>query len=64
MYQIGKLCQNLRWLYQGEQKARKREYDGKVKFNDLNRFEKVDGFDGFHTAIVNSSHFKRNLRII
>ena len=43
LYQIGKLRHdaNLRWLYQGEQKpcGRRRLYDGKVKFDDLSRFE-------------------------
>ena len=45
LYQIGKLCcdANLRWLYPGEQKPRgcPRRYDGKVKFDDLSRFEAV-----------------------
>ena len=70
LYQIGKLRHdaNLRWLYQGEQKpfGRKRRYDGKVNFNDLSRFEAVGELDGrqVYTAIVNSEHFKRDLRIV
>ena len=41
-------------------------YVGKAKFDDLNRFEKVEDFDGFqvYTAIVNSECVKRNLRIV
>ena len=69
LHQIGKLRHdaNLRWLYQGEQKprGRKRRYDGKVKFGDLSRFEAVGELDGLqiYTAVVNSAHFKRDLRI-
>lgn len=70
LHQIGKLRHdaNRRWLYQGEQKprGRKRLYDGKVTFDELNRFEPVGKPDGLHlyTAIVNSAHFKRHLRIV
>lgn len=70
LYQIGKLRHdaNLRWLYQGEQKprGRKRLYDGKVKFDDLNRLDQVEDFEGFqvYTAVVNRERFKRNLRIV
>jgi hypothetical protein len=41
-------------------------YDGKVNFDDLNRFELVDEIDAvkLYTAIVNSAHFKRDLRIV
>jgi hypothetical protein len=68
-YQIGKLRHdaNLRWLYQGQQKprGRKRLYDGKVKFDDLSRFEAVGEPDGLQvfTAVVNSAPFQRDLRI-
>jgi hypothetical protein len=59
---------NLRWLYQGSQKpfGRHKIYDGKVKFDDLNRFDLIDEIKGFklYTAIVNSPCFKRNLRIV
>lgn len=70
LYQIGKLRHdaNLRWLYQGEQKrrGRKRRYDGKVNLDDLSRFEAGGELDGLqvYTAIVNSVHFKRDLRIV
>ncbi len=70
LHQIGKLRHdaNLRWLYCGEQKprGRKRRYDDKVKFDDLSRFEAADELDGLqiYTAIVNSAHFKRDLRIV
>ena len=69
LHQIGKLRHdaNLRWLYQGEQKprGRKRRYDGKVKFDDLSRFEAAES-DGLqiYTGAVNSARFKRNLRIV
>lgn len=69
--QIGKLRHDsaLRWLYNGEQKARgrKRLYDGKVKLADLNRFEfagtQEDGTK-LYTGVVNSPRFERNLRIV
>ena len=68
--QIGKLRHdaNLRWLYKGEQKSkgRKKRYDGKVNFDDLTNFELIDEIDSvkLYTAIVNSPHFKRDLRIV
>jgi len=59
---------NLRWLYQGEQKARgrKRRYGGKVDFSQLSRFEFVGKLDGqfVYSAVVNSVHFKRDLRLV
>jgi hypothetical protein len=70
LHQIGKLRHdaNLRWLYQGEQKqhGRQRRYDGKVKFDDLSHFEAVGELDRLqiYSAIVNSAHFKRDLRIV
>jgi hypothetical protein len=69
-HQIGKLRHdaNLRWLYDGEQprRGRKRLYDGKVKFDDLSRFEAVGELNGLqvYTAVVNRAHFKRNLRLV
>lgn len=66
---IGKLRHdaNLRWLYSGEQKPRGRHkrYDGKVNWDDLTRFELADEMAGvkLYTAVVNSAHFKRDLRI-
>lgn len=70
LHQIGKLRHdaNLRWLYQGEQKprGRKRRYNGKVNFDDLSCFDAVGELDGLqiYTAVVNSAHFKRDLRIV
>lgn len=71
LHQIGKLRHDasLRWLYQGEQKARgrKRRYDGKVCLDDLTRFTRTqDREDGtqVYTAIVNSARFKRDLRVV
>ena len=70
LHQIGKLrCEaNLGWLYPGEQKprGRKRRYDGKVKFDELSRFEAVGEWERRHlyTAVVNSAHFKCDLRIV
>jgi hypothetical protein len=70
LHQIGKLRHdaNLRWLYQGEPKprGRKRLYEGKVRFDELNRFEREGQQEGLHiyTAIVNRAHFQRHLRIV
>jgi len=70
LHQIGKLRHdaNLRRLYCGEQKpfGRKRRYAGKVRFDDLSRFEFAGEPDGLqiYTAIVNSAHFKRDFRIV
>ena len=67
---IGKLRHdsNLRYLYVGEQKSRGRpkQYDGKVNFNDLSKFELVcdDGQQKTYTAVVNSPAFERNIRIV
>jgi hypothetical protein len=71
LHQVGKLRHdaNLRWLYHGEQKSRgrKRLYDGKVNFDDLSRFEfsgETDDGSQIYTAIINSPHFERTLRIV
>lgn len=70
LHQSGKLRHdaNLRWLYHGKPKprGRKRLYDGTVKFDDLSRFEAVDELDELQifTAVVNSAHFNRELRIV
>ena len=61
---------NLRWLYHGPQKPRGRpkQYDGKVRFQlqEGDRFEKAGQVNEtqVYTSIVNSVHFKRNVRII
>ena len=54
---------NLPYLYDPkESTGRKRQYDGKVKFNDLSRFDHVGQMDGFdiYTKVVNSVSLKRN----
>ena len=58
---------NLRYLYDPkESTGRKRKYDGKVKFNDLSRFDHVGQVDGFdlYTKEVNSVGLKRNIRLV
>ena len=59
---------DLRWLYNGEQKAkgRPRQYAGKVRFDDLSCFELAGDVDGqrVYTAVVNSPAFKCMLRIV
>lgn len=58
---------NLRYLYDPkESTGRKRKYDGKVKFNDLSRFDHVGQVDGFdiYTKEVNSVRLKRNIRLV
>jgi hypothetical protein len=70
LHQIGKLRHDshLRWLYTGPQKTRgrKKKYDGKVIFDDLNHFEYAFETDGIriYTAVVNSVKFKRNIRVV
>ena len=70
LHQIGKLRHDahLRYLYRGPQKPRGRpkQYDGKVKFHDLDRLEFVQETEGIHlyTAVVNAARLKRNLRIV
>jgi hypothetical protein len=58
----------LRWLYNGEQKAkgRPRQYAGKVRFDDLSRFELAGNVDGqrVYTTVVNAPAFKCILRIV
>ncbi len=59
---------DLRWLYTGQQKpkGRRREFDGKVCFDDLSRFDWVGEVEGqrIYTATVNSPTLKRTLRIV
>lgn len=70
LHQIGKLRHDahLRHLYRGPQKPRGRpkQYDGKVKFHDLDRLEFVQETEGIrtYTAVVNAVRLKRNLRIV
>jgi hypothetical protein len=70
LHQIGKLRHdaNLRFLYHGPQKprGRRKQYDGKVKFDDLGRFDFIQESEGIriYTAVVNSVRLKRTLRIV
>jgi len=68
---IGKLrCDaNLRFLYDGSQKpkGRHRHYDGKVRFDDLNRLNylcHIEEHIHLYTSVVNSISLKRNIRIV
>ena len=71
LHLIGKLrCDaNLRYLYRGphqKRPGRRRQYDGKVDLQNVSRFDYVGqiepGID-LYTEVVNSPHFKRNLRL-
>ncbi len=60
---------NLRYLYQGPHQKRpgpRRQYDGKVDLKDVSRFDYLGEIEPgieLYTALVNSPHFKRNLRL-
>lgn len=69
-HQIGKLRSdaNLRYLYTGKQKTgpgRNKQYDGKVKFDDVSRLQqvKIDDKLSIYTGIVNNVNLKCNIRI-
>jgi hypothetical protein len=71
LHMIGKLRHdaNLRYLYQGPQKklGKRRQYDGKVKFDDLSRLAYVAEVEQdihLYTAVVNSVRLKRNIRLV
>ena len=72
LHQIGRLRKDadLRYLYKGPQKkgrGAKKKYDGKVKFNDLSRWDFVSEIEpgiSLYTADLNSSRFKRNIRVV
>jgi Transposase DDE domain len=60
---------NLKYLYEGEQKkrGRKRKYDGKVDFQELSRFEKLETDDQavtLYTLLVWSVSLKRQIRVV
>jgi hypothetical protein len=60
---------NLRYLYQGVQKqfGARRKYDGKIKFDDLGRFEymgEVDKNIHLYTLVVNNVKLKCNIRLV
>jgi DDE superfamily endonuclease len=72
LHQIGKLRRdaNLRYLYNGPPRSgpgRPKQYDGKVHWADLARFEQVaSGDDGIvlYTQVVNHVQFKCNVRVV
>ncbi len=60
---------NLRYLYDGAQKkrGRRRQYDGKVSFSDLRRFEKTAGEQAhltLYTAVVWSVSLRVEVRVL
>jgi Transposase DDE domain len=72
LHQIGKLCSdaNLRYLYQGPRHlgpGRPKTYDGKVTWDDLGRFEKVETDDAhivLYHQVLNHVQFQCNLRVV
>ena len=70
--QIGKLRldANLRYLYQGPQRpgpGRPKTYDGKVNWDNLSRFEKVETEDDeivLYHQVLNHVQFQCNLRVV
>lgn len=59
---------NLKFLYNGEQKQRGRPkvFDGKVKFDDISRFERVTGCDDYlslYTTVAYCVNLCRKVRI-
>ena len=72
LHQMGKLRRdaNLRYLYPGLGRPgprRPKTYDGKVQWDDLSRFERVqsedDGIVLYH-QVLNHVHLRRNLRVV
>jgi IS4 transposase len=68
---VGKLRPdaNLRYLFTGKQKksGRNRQYEGKVKFDDLSRLEYVGDMDEdihLYTAVVNNINLKCDMRLV
>ena len=72
LHQIGKLRidANLRYLYHGPQRlgpGRPKHYDGKVNWDDLARFAKVETDDDdivLYHQVLNHGQFQRNLRVV
>jgi Transposase DDE domain len=72
LYQIGKLRAdaNLRYLYQGPKRpgpGRHKTYDGKVRWSDLSRFERLATEDEhivLYHQVVNHVQMKRNLQVV
>lgn len=71
-HQVGRLRDdaNLRYLYKGlheKRKGAKKKYDGKVKYDDLSKWQFVTEIESgvsLYTADLNSPRFKRNLRVV
>ena len=71
LHLIGKLrCDaNLRYLYRGpheKRPGRRRQYAGKVDLQDVSRLDYVGEIESgiaLYSEVVNSPHFKRNLRL-
>src|SRR5687768_9054105 len=72
LHQMGTLRAdaNLRYLYQGPKRpgrGRQKTYDGKVYFNDLSRFERLDTEDDpivLYHQVLNHVPLKRNLQVV
>jgi len=72
LHQIGKLRRdaNLRFLYDGPPRSgpgRPKQYDGKVHWSALSRFERMASSDEgivLYTQVVNHVQFKRNVRVV
>lgn len=60
---------SLRYLYEGKQKrvGRRRKFSGKVSFNDLSQFEKVESSEEhitLYTLVLWSVSLKRKIRVV
>ena len=72
LHQIGKLRRdaNLRYLYPGPRRpgpGRPKAYDGKVHWDDLSRFERVQSEDDdvvLYHQVLNHVHLRRNLLVV
>ena len=72
LHQIGKLRRdaNLRYLYDGPPRSgpgRPKQYDGKVHWSELSRFERMASGDAgivLYTQVVNHVQFKCNVRVV
>jgi hypothetical protein len=70
--QIGKLRTdaNMRYLYTGPRRAgrgRPKQYDGKVKWSDLSRFNRIESGEAgitLYQQLLNHKQFKRNLNVV
>ena len=72
LHQIGKLRRdaNLRYFYQGlghPGPGRPKTHDGKVQWDDLSRFERVQSEEDdvvLYHQVLNHAHLRRNLRVV